>query len=168
MFITGPDVIKAVTHEEVTHGGAGRRRHAFDRSGVAHLAAPTTRARCSTVRDLLAYHAVNNAEDAAVRSRRRPGRSRATRRSTRSSPTTRTSRTTCTTSSTRVVDDGHFFEVQERFRAEHRHRLRAPRRPLGRHRRQPAGVPRRLPRHRRFGQGRALRALLRLRSTFRW
>ena len=25
MFITGPDVIKTVTHEEVTQGGAGRR-----------------------------------------------------------------------------------------------------------------------------------------------
>ena len=39
----------------------------------------------------------------------------------------------------RVVDDGEFYEVHARLRAEHHLRLRAPGRPLRRHRREPAG-----------------------------
>ena len=37
MFITGPDVVKAVTHEEVSKGRPGRRAHPHQQVGVAHL-----------------------------------------------------------------------------------------------------------------------------------
>ena len=39
MFVTGPDVVKTVTHEEVTAGGPGRGGDAHHvKSGVADLA----------------------------------------------------------------------------------------------------------------------------------
>ncbi len=67
MFITGPDVIKAVTHEEVTKedlGGAGA--HA-SKSGVCHLTSPDDKTCIAQVRSLLAYLPSNNQEDAPVR-----------------------------------------------------------------------------------------------------
>jgi propionyl-CoA carboxylase beta chain len=63
MFITGPDVIKAVTHEEVTKedlGGAGT--HA-SRSGVCHLTAPDDRSSLAQIRELLSFLPSNNHED---------------------------------------------------------------------------------------------------------
>lgn len=63
MFITGPDVIKAVTNEEVTKealGGAGT--HAA-KSGVCHLTAPDDRAAIARVRALLSFLPSNNTED---------------------------------------------------------------------------------------------------------
>ena len=46
MFVTGPDVVKTVTHEEVTAGGAGRRAHPHARS----RASPTSRSRTTSRR----------------------------------------------------------------------------------------------------------------------
>jgi propionyl-CoA carboxylase beta chain len=63
MFITGPDVIKTVTGEEVTMealGGAGVH-HAV--SGAAHLVAPDEDAGNEIVRALLSYLPSNNLED---------------------------------------------------------------------------------------------------------
>ncbi len=60
MFITGPDVIKTVTHEDVTKedlGGAGSHS---TKSGVAHFAAADERAALATVRKLLSYIPDNN------------------------------------------------------------------------------------------------------------
>ncbi len=62
MHITGPDVVKTVTHEEVTSeelGGAGV--HAA-RSGVAHFTAPDGKACLMRIRKLLSYLPLNNAE----------------------------------------------------------------------------------------------------------
>ena len=60
-----------------------------------------------------------------------------------------------------VVDDGDFFEVHPAVGDEHRVRLRADRRPRRRHRRQPAAGARRHARHRRVGEGGAVRAHVR-------
>ena len=63
MFLTGPDVIKAVTGEDVTAltlGGAGVHT---TRSGVAHLAAPTEVAGLTLAKLLLSYLPQNNNED---------------------------------------------------------------------------------------------------------
>jgi acetyl-CoA carboxylase carboxyltransferase component len=60
MFITGPQVIKAVTHEEVDFeslGGAGIHSEV---SGVAHLTAPDEDAALAQVRWLLSYLPPNN------------------------------------------------------------------------------------------------------------
>jgi len=63
MFITGPDVVKAVTHEDVTFdqlGGAGVHSQ---KSGVCHLTAPNEAAALETVRHLVSYMPPNNVED---------------------------------------------------------------------------------------------------------
>jgi acetyl-CoA carboxylase carboxyltransferase component len=64
MFITGPDVIKSVTGEEVSFedlGGAGTHN---TRSGVAHFAAPDEETCLSDVRYLLSFLPENNLETA--------------------------------------------------------------------------------------------------------
>ncbi len=63
MFITGPDVIRAVTHEEVTPEELGGARVHLTTSGVAHFIAPDDRAALALVRRLLSYLPSNNAED---------------------------------------------------------------------------------------------------------
>ncbi|MCS7178805.1 MAG: acyl-CoA carboxylase subunit beta [Anaerolineae bacterium] len=63
MFITGPDVIRAVTHEEVTPEELGGARVHHTTSGVAHLVAPDDAAALALVRRLLSYLPSNNAED---------------------------------------------------------------------------------------------------------
>jgi Acetyl-CoA carboxylase, carboxyltransferase component (subunits alpha and beta) len=63
MFITGPDVIRAVTHEEVTPEELGGARVHLTTSGVAHFVAPDDRAALALVRRLLSYLPPNNAED---------------------------------------------------------------------------------------------------------
>jgi acetyl-CoA carboxylase carboxyltransferase component len=64
MFVTGPNVVKAVTHEEVdaeTLGGAATHT---TRSGVAHLAAHDEAEALTAVRRLLGYLPQNNLGDA--------------------------------------------------------------------------------------------------------
>jgi propionyl-CoA carboxylase beta chain len=63
MFITGPDVIKTVTHEEVTFEELGGAMTHNEKSGVAHFAADSEEAALALVRDLLAYLPQNNLED---------------------------------------------------------------------------------------------------------
>jgi len=63
MFITGPDVIKTVTHEEVTKEKLGGAMTHNAISGVAHFAAADDRDALQTVRDLLAYLPSNNMDD---------------------------------------------------------------------------------------------------------
>src|SRR6202521_4610684 len=64
MFITGPDVIKATTHEEVTMQDLGGADTHSMRSGVCHLEAADDQSALLAVRDLLAYMPLNNADDA--------------------------------------------------------------------------------------------------------
>ncbi|HET8946155.1 MAG TPA: acyl-CoA carboxylase subunit beta [Candidatus Polarisedimenticolia bacterium] len=63
MFITGPDVIRSVTHEEVTKEELGGAVAHASVSGVAHFTAPDDRAALGLIRDLLAYLPQNNMED---------------------------------------------------------------------------------------------------------
>jgi propionyl-CoA carboxylase beta chain len=63
MFITGPDVIKAVTHEEVTKETLGGAMTHNTKSGVAHFAAADDRDALQLIRDLLSYFPSNNMED---------------------------------------------------------------------------------------------------------
>jgi propionyl-CoA carboxylase beta chain len=66
MFITGPDVIKAVTHEEVTKEALGGAHTHAARSGVAHFASPDEAACLQRIRELMAYLPANNLEDPPV------------------------------------------------------------------------------------------------------
>jgi acetyl-CoA carboxylase carboxyltransferase component len=63
MFITGPQVIKAVTHEDVTMEELGGAMAHNQRSGVAHFAAKSEEECLAQVRQLLSYLPQNNLED---------------------------------------------------------------------------------------------------------
>ena len=64
MFVTGPDVIKTVTHEEVTKEELGGAMTHNATSGVAHFAVPDDRECIRLIRDLLSYLPSNNVDDA--------------------------------------------------------------------------------------------------------
>src|SRR5947209_11343184 len=64
MFVTGPDVIKTVTHEEVTKEELGGATTHNERSGVAHFAVEDDRACLSLIRDLLRFLPSNNLDPA--------------------------------------------------------------------------------------------------------
>ena len=63
MFITGPDVIKTVTHEEVTKEALGGAVTHNSVSGVAHFAADSDEHALRIVRELLSFIPANNQED---------------------------------------------------------------------------------------------------------
>ncbi len=63
MFITGPDVIRAVTHEEVTKEKLGGAMTHNTISGVAHFAAADDRDALQLIREMLSYMPLNNLED---------------------------------------------------------------------------------------------------------
>ena len=67
MFITGPDVIKTVTHEEVTKEELGGARTHNQKSGVAHFASPSDAECLQEVRELMGFLPSNNHEDPPVR-----------------------------------------------------------------------------------------------------
>lgn len=66
MFVTGPDVIKAVTHEEVTKEDLGGAVTHSQRSGVAHFAAEDDKHCLLLIRELLSFLPANNVDDAPV------------------------------------------------------------------------------------------------------
>ena len=63
MFVTGPDVIRTVTHEEVTKDELGGAMTHNSRSGVAHFAVDDDRACLQLIRELLSYVPSNNLEE---------------------------------------------------------------------------------------------------------
>jgi len=63
MYITGPDVIKAVTGEDVTHEQLGGAATHATRSGVAHFVYDSEEQCLEEVRHLLSYLPSNNLED---------------------------------------------------------------------------------------------------------
>jgi propionyl-CoA carboxylase beta chain len=63
MFITGPDVIRAVTHEDVTKEELGGAMTHNTKSGVAHFAVDTEEECLNLIRELLAFLPSNNMED---------------------------------------------------------------------------------------------------------
>jgi propionyl-CoA carboxylase beta chain len=67
MFVTGPDVIKTVTHEEVTKEELGGAMTHNATSGVAHFAVPDDRECLRLVRELLGYLPSNNVDEAPRR-----------------------------------------------------------------------------------------------------
>jgi propionyl-CoA carboxylase beta chain len=67
MFITGPDVIRTVTHEEVTKEKLGGAMTHNEVSGVAHFAARDDRGCLALIRELLGYLPSNNMSDPPFR-----------------------------------------------------------------------------------------------------
>jgi propionyl-CoA carboxylase beta subunit len=63
MFVTGPDVLKTVTHEEVSKEELGGAMTHNATSGVAHFAADDDRECLALIRDLLSFMPSNNLDD---------------------------------------------------------------------------------------------------------
>ena len=63
MFVTGPDVVKAVTHEEVSFEDLGGASVHSEKSGVCHVAADSEADTLYLIRKLLTYLPQNNMED---------------------------------------------------------------------------------------------------------
>src|SRR5262249_15456366 len=63
MFVTGPDVIKTVTHEDVSKDELGGAMTHNATSGVAHFAVEDDRECLSLIRDLLSFMPSNNLDD---------------------------------------------------------------------------------------------------------
>jgi acetyl-CoA carboxylase carboxyltransferase component len=66
MYITGPQVIKAVTGEETTHEELGGAMMHNTKSGCAQFAAEDDRDALDMIKELLSYLPANNMEDAPV------------------------------------------------------------------------------------------------------
>ncbi len=114
MFITGPEVIKAVTHEEVTKESLGGALAHNQKSGVAHFAAPDERGCILLTRELLSYLPSNNAEDPPVSpSDDDPLRTEAALKTI--VPASPNKPYDIKEIIRAVVDSGQFLEVQEHF-----------------------------------------------------
>jgi propionyl-CoA carboxylase beta chain len=112
MFITGPDVIKATTHEEVTMQDLGGAETHSTRSGVCHLEAPDDEGALLTVRELFSYMPSNNLEDPPfLANNDDPNRRDEALDSI--VPENPNRPYEMRDIITRVVDDGHFFEIQK-------------------------------------------------------
>src|SRR5712675_2470046 len=114
MFITGPDVIKTVTHEDVTKEQLGGAMTHNETSGVAHFLAHDDAECLSMVRELLSFVPSNNLEDPP----RKPGTDpidRADAALDKIVPAQSNLPYDMKDVIHAVVDDAYFFEVQEHF-----------------------------------------------------
>jgi propionyl-CoA carboxylase beta chain len=114
MFITGPDVLKTVTHEEVTKDALGGAVAHARKSGVAHFAADDEAGALRLTRELLSYLPSNNAEDPPLSScEDDPARADEALKTV--VPENPNKPYDIKEVIRAVVDDRHFFEVHEHF-----------------------------------------------------
>jgi propionyl-CoA carboxylase beta chain len=114
MFVTGPDVIKTVTHEDVTKDALGGAVTHNEVSGVAHFMAHDDQECLAMVRELLSFLPSNNLDDPPRRmSQDDPARADAALDSI--IPEESNQPYDMVDVISRVVDDGYFFQVQEHF-----------------------------------------------------
>jgi acetyl-CoA carboxylase carboxyltransferase component len=66
MFVTGPDVVKSVTHEDVTFEELGGASVHASKSGVCHVVGENETETLMLVREMLSYIPQNNMEDPQV------------------------------------------------------------------------------------------------------
>ena len=114
MFVTGPDVIKAVTHEDVTKEKLGGAMTHASKSGVAHFAAEDEDHALLMVRELVGYMPSNNMDDPPIRLTSDPAgrRDEALKTIVPLNPNKPYDMKDVVRL---VVDDGHFFEIHEHF-----------------------------------------------------
>src|SRR5689334_12351491 len=112
MFVTGPDVIKTVTHEEVTKDQLGGALTHNETSGVAHFMAHDDAECLSMIRELFSFIPSNNLDDPPRRPCTDPV-DRADAALDKIVPTESNQPYDIKDVITAVVDDGYFFEVQE-------------------------------------------------------
>ncbi len=114
MFITGPDVIKTVTHEEVTKDELGGALTHNSKSGVAHFAADSDEHALRITRELISFIPSNNMEDPPFAATADPA-TRIDKELNTLVPENANMPYDIRDIIKRVVDDGYFFEVQELF-----------------------------------------------------
>jgi acetyl-CoA carboxylase carboxyltransferase component len=114
MFVTGPDVVKTVTHENVTFEELGGAMVHNEKSGVAHFVAENEEHCLALIRKLLSYLPQNNLEEPPlVRSTDDP--LRADEALDTIVPDSPTKPYDMKEVILRVVDDGEFLEVHEYY-----------------------------------------------------
>ena len=116
MFVTGPDVVKAVTHEDVSFEDLGGASVHAERSGVCHVAGENEADTLYLVRKLLGYLPQNNMEDPPAG----PGHGRSAADGSELDalvPESPDKPYDIREVVTRIVDNGQFFEIHENFAA---------------------------------------------------
>jgi propionyl-CoA carboxylase beta chain len=114
MFVTGPDVIKTVTHEDVTKEKLGGASTHNSISGVGHFSAADDAECLRMIRELLGYLPQNNREDAPRRATADPI-DRMDAALDTVVPAESNQPYDIKDVIHRVVDDGEFFEVHEHW-----------------------------------------------------
>jgi len=114
MFVTGPDVIKTVTHEDVTKETLGGPMTHNSISGVGHFIAPSDADCCRMIRELLSYLPQNNREDAPLRPTHDPI-DRMDPALDSLVPSESNLPYDITAAIRHTVDDGEFFEVHQHW-----------------------------------------------------
>ncbi|MBV9215142.1 MAG: acyl-CoA carboxylase subunit beta [Acidobacteria bacterium] len=114
MFITGPDVIKTVTHEEVTKDELGGAMTHNAKSGVAHFAADSDEHALRLTRELLSFIPSNNVDDPPFVATEDPS-DRIDEGLNSVVPESANQPYDIRDVIQPVVDDGYFFEVQEHY-----------------------------------------------------
>ena len=114
MFITGPDVVKTVTGEEVTFEELGGAMTHNSKSGVAHMATESEADALYLIRELMSYLPSNNMEDPPfVPTKDDPLRTEAALNTI--IPDNPNKPYDIKEVITHIVDDGNFYETQEHF-----------------------------------------------------
>jgi propionyl-CoA carboxylase beta chain len=114
MFITGPDVIKTVTHEDVTKEELGGAMAHNARSGVAHFAADSDQHALQITRELLSFIPSNNMDDPPFVPTSDPS-DRADEKLNSMVPEVSTQPYDIRDIIHNVVDENYFFEVQQHY-----------------------------------------------------
>ena len=114
MFVTGPDVIKTVTHEEVTKQELGGAMTHNEKSGVAHFVSRDDAECLAMIRELFSYLPSNNLEDPPRRSTNDPW-DRASTALNALVPEDPQKPYDMKDVIHEIVDEGEFFEVHEHF-----------------------------------------------------
>jgi propionyl-CoA carboxylase beta chain len=112
MFITGPDVIKTVTHEDVTKEELGGATTHNRISGVAHFAADSDEHALRMVRELLSFIPSNNLEDPPAKNST-DSPERKDQKLNNIVPEASNQPYDIRDVINLIVDDGYFFEVQQ-------------------------------------------------------
>ncbi len=114
MFVTGPSVVKTVTHEDVTFDQLGGADAHATTSGVAHFAYDSELEALAAIRTLLSYLPSNNLDDAPVRTTGDPV-DRRDEELLGIVPDSATQPYDMHEVIRRIVDHGEFFEVHKAF-----------------------------------------------------
>lgn len=114
MFVTGPDVIKAITHEEVSKEELGGALTHSSKSGVAHFVGENEEQTLMMVRELLGFLPSNNMEEPPVRPTSDPSERREPELEG-VIPDDPHKPYSIHDVILKVIDEGHFLEVQPQF-----------------------------------------------------